>query len=67
MSESEPLSPCVAVCVLDPVTGYCRGCFRTIAEISRWVLLERAEKSRILAALPARRQQAAGQRDERLR
>ena len=61
MSESEPLSPCVAVCVLDPATGYCRGCFRTITEISRWVLLEREEKRRILAALPARRGQKPGQ------
>ena len=55
MSVSEPPSPCVAVCVLDPATGYCRGCFRTITEISRWVLLEREEKRRVLAALPARR------------
>jgi predicted Fe-S protein YdhL (DUF1289 family) len=57
VSEVEPLSPCIAVCVLDPATGYCRGCFRTIAEISHWVLLAGAEKRRILAALPARRGQ----------
>ncbi len=54
MSEAEPLSPCVAVCVLEPASGYCRGCFRTIDEISRWLLLAREEKRRILAALPAR-------------
>jgi uncharacterized protein len=56
VSEAEPLSPCIAVCVLDPATGYCRGCFRTIDEIARWVLLAREEKRRVLAALPARRQ-----------
>lgn len=55
MSEAEPLSPCIAVCALDPATGYCRGCLRTIVEISRWVLLAREEKQRILAALPGRR------------
>ena len=60
MSESEPLSPCIAVCVLDPATGYCRGCLRTITEISHWVLLARDEKRRILAALPARRRQKVG-------
>ncbi|MGO8915991.1 MAG: DUF1289 domain-containing protein [Stellaceae bacterium] len=60
MSESEPLSPCIAVCVLDPATGYCRGCFRTITEISHWVLLAREDKRRILTALPARRRQEAG-------
>ncbi len=54
MSEAEPLSPCVAVCVLEPASGYCRGCFRTIDEISRWLLLAREEKRHILAALPAR-------------
>ena len=57
MSGAEPLSPCIAVCVLDPATGYCRGCFRTIAEISHWVLLPAEEKRRILAALAARRGQ----------
>ncbi|HXY99846.1 MAG TPA: DUF1289 domain-containing protein [Stellaceae bacterium] len=55
MSETESLSPCVAVCVLDPATGYCRGCLRTIAEISHWMLLSREQKHSILAALPARR------------
>lgn len=59
MTTAEPLSPCIAVCVLDPATGYCRGCFRTISEISRWVLLEGEEKRRILAALPVRRRQKA--------
>lgn len=54
MSEAEPLSPCIAVCVLDPASGYCRGCFRTVDEISRWLLLAREEKRRILAALPGR-------------
>jgi predicted Fe-S protein YdhL (DUF1289 family) len=58
VSEAEPLSPCIAVCVLDPARGYCRGCWRTIDEISQWLLLSREEKRRILAALPARRQQA---------
>ncbi len=57
MSEAEPLSPCVAICVLDPASGYCRGCLRTIEEISRWVLLGREEKRRILAELPARQRQ----------
>lgn len=61
MSAPEPISPCIAVCVLDPATGYCRGCFRTIAEISAWVSLEPEEKRRILAALPQRRRQKAGQ------
>jgi uncharacterized protein len=60
VSEAEPLSPCIAVCVLDPASGYCRGCGRTIDEISQWLRLAREEKQRILAALPARRQGQVG-------
>jgi uncharacterized protein len=56
VSEAEPLSPCIAICVLDPASGYCRGCWRTIDEISQWLNLSREEKRRVLAALPARRQ-----------
>ena len=55
MSEADPASPCTAVCVLDSDSGYCRGCFRTIAEIAAWGSLGGAEKRRILGELPARR------------
>ncbi|HZB90507.1 MAG TPA: DUF1289 domain-containing protein [Stellaceae bacterium] len=60
MSEAPPLSPCIAVCVLDSATGYCRGCFRTIDEIAHWPALAPEAKRRILAALPARRREKAG-------
>lgn len=29
-------SPCIGVCELDPLTRFCRGCFRTGAEIGAW-------------------------------
>ncbi|MDP6961309.1 MAG: DUF1289 domain-containing protein [Dehalococcoidia bacterium] len=29
-------SPCIGICIIDPVTGYCRGCHRTLKEISEW-------------------------------
>lgn len=61
MSAAEPISPCIAVCVLDPASGYCRGCFRTIAEISAWVSLDAEAKQRILAELPERRRRKASQ------
>lgn len=53
------LSPCVAVCILDPRTGWCRGCYRTIAEIAGWLDMSEAERRRVMAALPARRESAA--------
>ena len=58
MSGAEPGSPCTAVCVLDSDSGYCRGCFRTLAEIAAWSSMECAEKQRILGELPARRARA---------
>lgn len=50
-----PLSPCTSVCVLDPGTGYCRGCRRTIGEIAGWLDLSNEEKCRVLAELPGRK------------
>ena len=29
-------SPCISVCRMSPVTGWCLGCFRTIDEIVAW-------------------------------
>lgn len=56
---TDPPSPCIAVCVLDPASGYCRGCFRTIAEITAWVTMPAAEKRRVLDTLDRRRLEKA--------
>lgn len=32
-------SPCVSVCTMDPESGLCRGCFRTLDEIAHWASL----------------------------
>ncbi|WP_203308637.1 MULTISPECIES: DUF1289 domain-containing protein [Sphingomonas] len=53
-------SPCVNVCTLDPATGWCRGCGRSIAEISNWSAKPAAERRAILAALPPRMARLAG-------
>lgn len=29
-------SPCISVCVMNPQTGLCEGCLRTIEEITQW-------------------------------
>jgi len=34
-SERVP-SPCISVCRMDAVTGWCEGCFRTLDEIAGW-------------------------------
>lgn len=39
---------------MDPATGYCEGCLRTLAEIASWSQLSDAERERVMAQLPAR-------------
>ena len=29
-------SPCVGVCKMDDVAGWCKGCFRTLDELTGW-------------------------------
>ena len=50
-----PRSPCISVCVIDPPTGLCAGCFRTLEEIAAWINLGVDERHSVLAALPQRR------------
>ena len=39
---------------MDPQTGLCRGCARTLEEIARWGEMSAAEREAVLAALPTR-------------
>ena len=47
-------TPCIAVCMIDPGTGLCFGCGRTLPEIARWHRIDSAERLAIMALLPAR-------------
>ncbi len=57
-------TPCIQVCVLDPNTGLCEGCGRTIDEIARWAVMSEAERQRIMADLKDRKDTASSARDE---
>ena len=35
--RESPASPCVNVCQINPDTGLCRGCLRTLEEIACWL------------------------------
>ena len=48
-------SPCTKVCIVDPRSGLCRGCGRTLDEIGQWMSLSESERSRIMTELPQRR------------
>ena len=47
-------TPCIAVCMIDPKTGLCFGCGRTLPEIARWHKMERAERLAVMEGLAAR-------------
>ncbi|HUH48316.1 MAG TPA: DUF1289 domain-containing protein [Mycoplana sp.] len=47
-------SPCILVCSIDDVTGYCFGCGRTRDEIGAWTLYSSDERRAIMADLPVR-------------
>jgi predicted Fe-S protein YdhL (DUF1289 family) len=51
-------SPCTRVCIVDPVTGLCEGCGRTLEEIARWGVMSEAERRAIMADLAQRMRQA---------
>jgi uncharacterized protein len=68
VSEHAPVSPCNGVCTLDPVSHFCRGCWRTIEEIAQWPRLSTHEKRRVLVRAREREAQpqsrhAAGELD----
>jgi uncharacterized protein len=47
-------TPCIAICIIDPKTGLCLGCGRTLPEIARWHRIENAERLAVMAQLSAR-------------
>ncbi len=56
--ERMPASPCIGICLVDPSDGHCRGCLRSIAEITKWYGASAAEKRAMLAVLAERRRLA---------
>jgi len=52
-------SPCNRVCTLDPASGRCLGCGRSLDEITRWTQMTDAERTRVVADI---RQRAATRR-----
>ena len=47
-------TPCIKVCTMDPATGYCIGCGRTLDEIARWSTMSASERTRIMQTLRER-------------
>ena len=48
-------TPCVQVCIVEPTTGLCLGCKRTLPEIAQWSRLSAERRAEIMAELPDRK------------
>jgi len=58
MSASAVSTPCVKVCVVDPISALCIGCGRTTAEIAAWSGMSERERTTIMGSLEARLREA---------
>ena len=48
-------SPCTSVCVIDPPTGLCAGCYRSLDEIAGWISLSTEQRRTLVTELAQRR------------
>ncbi len=62
--DPRPSSPCVKICVVDPLSGLCIGCGRNVEEIASWSELGERERLAVMATL-AQRLAEARQRSQR--
>lgn len=59
MKREEVPSPCINVCSVDDDTGLCRGCYRSLDEVTRWPRMDNAAKREVLALLEGRKKEFA--------
>tara|TARA_B100000035_G_scaffold294881_1_gene285506 strand:- start:2380 stop:2541 length:162 start_codon:yes stop_codon:yes gene_type:complete len=48
-------SPCIGLCELKKTSQICKGCFRTIDEITNWKMFSEVKKKEILKLLEKRK------------
>ncbi|MFB5650270.1 DUF1289 domain-containing protein [Leptospira wolffii] len=48
-------SPCIKICQMDPETGLCEGCFRTLDEIGRWTMYTEEQRKEIRIQIEGRK------------
>jgi predicted Fe-S protein YdhL (DUF1289 family) len=49
-------SPCTGVCRIEPTSGLCAGCLRTMDEIVAWGSMSEKDRRAIMARLGERKQ-----------
>ena len=55
MTDDEPMSPCISVCLLDE-EDVCVGCYRSADEITDWFMADSESRREILQRARARRE-----------
>jgi predicted Fe-S protein YdhL (DUF1289 family) len=51
VKNERPSSPCIAVCSTALGDDICRGCGRTVVEVSTWVMMTDEQKERVWTRL----------------
>ena len=64
MNRDAVPSPCNGECIIDPDTGFCEGCLRTMTEISKWTHYNDDEKRAVLGRLGDRRDGTVTEADD---
>ena len=57
-------TPCDGNCIIDPDTGYCEGCQRTMTEIAKWTSYTPEQRQKVMELLPLRKQGLLGEADD---
>jgi predicted Fe-S protein YdhL (DUF1289 family) len=52
-------SPCISICRMDPHTGLCEGCLRTLDEIAHWSTAGEEQKRAVWRDIARRKDAAA--------
>jgi uncharacterized protein len=53
-------SPCISVCVINPNSGLCEGCLRTLEEVAVWGQLPSAQQREVWQSIQVRCEKALG-------
>lgn len=53
-ASGTPPSPCLSQCQINPLSGLCQGCLRTLPEIIHWSEADDAFKWQVWAAIKER-------------
>lgn len=55
MNEASVPSPCINICRMNPLSGLCEGCLRSLDEIAGWSAMSDRDRQAVLNQIPARR------------